>query len=173
MRVCISVTDDRSWRFTSYPSEPFLSHVAAKLLHQSPRALQEALELLWRNLGSGLIDIGQNGDLISRLLWLLCKDIIVQEMPALPTERHFLDKVLQFCRPVRLLDYLVFFLGDQFWPEDEVMKKAIEDAFKDAYINFSHWLSMTENIHTPGVEWKYVAFAARLQRLFFYVFVLW
>jgi len=34
MRICLSVTSDGSWHYTSYPSEPILSCVAASLLYR-------------------------------------------------------------------------------------------------------------------------------------------
>ncbi|KIJ57497.1 hypothetical protein HYDPIDRAFT_35052 [Hydnomerulius pinastri MD-312] len=36
LRICIAMTPDRVWRFTSYPSEPRLSCVAADILHKAP-----------------------------------------------------------------------------------------------------------------------------------------
>jgi len=44
LRVCLEMTLDRSWKFTNYPSEPFLSSVAAHHLHHGPRSLETALE---------------------------------------------------------------------------------------------------------------------------------
>ncbi|KAG1858852.1 hypothetical protein F4604DRAFT_1930908 [Suillus subluteus] len=55
LRVCFSTTEDRSWAFTGYPSEPLLSFVAA-IRHPE----------------------GQCGELASRLLLLLVKDMYVR-----------------------------------------------------------------------------------------------
>ncbi|KAI5988290.1 hypothetical protein EDC04DRAFT_2819240 [Pisolithus marmoratus] len=34
LRICISITEDRNWNVTTYPSEPFLWRAAAALLHE-------------------------------------------------------------------------------------------------------------------------------------------
>ncbi|KAH0835503.1 hypothetical protein J3R83DRAFT_9178, partial [Lanmaoa asiatica] len=74
LRICLATTLDRNWRFTSYPSEPLLSCVAACDLHARPERLEAGLGTLLKAVNSGMIDMGQRGELASRLLWLLAKD---------------------------------------------------------------------------------------------------
>lgn len=83
LRVCLEMTLDRSWKFTNYPSEPFLSSVAAHHLHHGPRSLETALVTLENDI---MIDLGQRGELTSRLLWLLSKDLYVREHLQGPSE---------------------------------------------------------------------------------------
>ncbi|KAG8218173.1 hypothetical protein J3R82DRAFT_3753, partial [Butyriboletus roseoflavus] len=74
LRICLATTLDRNWRFTQYPSEPLLSCVAAVDLHKKPEKLELALKTLLVSVSSGMIDMGERGELASRLLWLLAKD---------------------------------------------------------------------------------------------------
>src|SRR6266568_5041443 len=76
--ICLATTLDRNWRFTSYPSEPLLSCVAARDLHAAPDLLGGALSTLLNIVNSGMIDMGQRGELASRLLWLLAKDLFIR-----------------------------------------------------------------------------------------------
>ncbi|KAG1818742.1 uncharacterized protein BJ212DRAFT_1347358 [Suillus subaureus] len=78
LRVCFSMTEDRSWAFTGYPSEPFMSCVAAILLHGTSRSLTDALEVLKAKADDGMVETGQCGELASRLLLLLAKDMYVR-----------------------------------------------------------------------------------------------
>ncbi|KAF8490025.1 hypothetical protein BU17DRAFT_72728, partial [Hysterangium stoloniferum] len=43
MRFCISVTEDRCWKETCYPSEPLLSHAAADVMWESDLVLPKAV----------------------------------------------------------------------------------------------------------------------------------
>ncbi|KAG8213468.1 hypothetical protein J3R82DRAFT_12005, partial [Butyriboletus roseoflavus] len=74
LRVCITTTDDRLWSYTTYPSEPLLSCAATFLLHSTVNSLNQTLATLVTKVENGMIDIGQRGELVSRLLWLLAKD---------------------------------------------------------------------------------------------------
>ena len=136
MRICLSVTSDRVWRFTSYPSEPVLSSAAASLLHQKPTNLVDCLQVLNAKLHSGMIDKGQRGELVSRVLLLLGRDYTLSPLRDAPD-------ALAYCQPVKVLDYLKTTFGDYF------QDPAIQNAFKVAYINFTHWLSMKENLVRP------------------------
>ncbi|KAI9464839.1 hypothetical protein HD554DRAFT_2174896 [Boletus coccyginus] len=79
LRICLATTMDRNWRFTSYPSEPLLSCVAAR---RSARRAWKAEDCFGNSVlkavNSGMIDVGQRGELASRLLWLLAKDLFVR-----------------------------------------------------------------------------------------------
>ena len=86
LRICVSTTDDRMWSFTSYPSEPFLSCIAAFTLlgeepvqkNKSHAQLKTSLQTLRAKIYDGMVDKGKAGELVSRLLWLLAKDLFVR-----------------------------------------------------------------------------------------------
>lgn len=146
MRICLSMTPGRQWRFTKYPSEPLLSCVAARALHNSPHALQAALEKLLVALNSGMIEKGQRGELASRLLWLLAKDLFIRTKVnsaanKLPTKW---DEHLADCQMIPVVDWLEFVFGPQIWNDGDAETRT---AFQNAYLNFSHWVSMEADIH--------------------------
>ncbi|KIK15021.1 hypothetical protein PISMIDRAFT_337486 [Pisolithus microcarpus 441] len=147
LRVCIAITDDRNWSFTTYPSEPFLSCAAASLLHAEGN-LDSFLKALEVKILSGMVDVGRSGELASRLLWLLAKDLYVRRTPlqslVLPAvDGQEWNSELADCQMISVLNYFCFVFGDDFW--DRAGKKA-RKAFKNAFVNFSHWVSMDENI---------------------------
>jgi len=148
LRICLATTLDRNWRFTTYPSEPLLSCVAACDLHEVPEKLKHALGTLLNAVNSGMIDVGQRGELASRLLWLLAKDLfirteaknVVTKMPS-TWEEHLID-----CQMIPVVDWLEFIFGTQIWDEEDTQSSLAHDMFKDAYLNFSHWVCMEANI---------------------------
>ncbi|KAH7902988.1 hypothetical protein BJ138DRAFT_1120865 [Hygrophoropsis aurantiaca] len=116
LRVCLAVTEDRTWKSTSYPSEPFLSCVAAGLIHRSEGTLRDTLGALVTKVEGGLFEIGQNGELASRLLWLLAKDIYVRKVLHANIrgircigQQDFID-----CVRVPEIAFLEYVLGDPF-----------------------------------------------------------
>lgn len=148
LRVCLAATLDRTWRFTKYPSEPFLSCIAARELHGRPEDLKDALKTLLNAVNSGMIDMGQRGELASRLLWLLAKDLfirteaknVVTTMP-LKWDEHLMD-----CQMISVVDWLEFIFGPCVWDKEHTQASLAREMFKDAYLNFSHWICMTTNI---------------------------
>ena len=149
LRVCIKTTEDRIWSYSIYPSEPFLSCAAAFLLLGDTFRMEDYLDLTLNNLkdmvNDGVVDIGQIGELVGRFIWLLAKDFFVRSSPPkvaknVPVSEF--DEELEDCRLVSVVDYLKFVFGPKFWTDNE----AAQEEFQDAYINFSHWVSMNYNI---------------------------
>ena len=86
-------------------------------------------------LNDGVVDTGKIGELVSRFIWLLAKDFLV-------CSKGF-DQMLGACQPISVVEFLQFVFGPEIWkeaPEAQV-------AFQEAYINFSHWVSMGFNIN--------------------------
>ncbi|KAF8329745.1 uncharacterized protein EI90DRAFT_2923766, partial [Cantharellus anzutake] len=105
---------------TNSPSEPILSLGAASLLHGLK--WNGALETLALKLCSkGLVAKGHVGELAARFLLLVARDYTA------PRYYHLL-------KPVQLLDVLRTLFGDLMWDGG-----SMEAAFKDAYVNFTHW----------------------------------
>ncbi|KAG2047170.1 hypothetical protein BDR06DRAFT_964261 [Suillus hirtellus] len=151
LRICFSTTEDRMWSFTGYPSEPILSCVAAVILHRTPGDVDNVLSILKKKIDGGMVEIGQSGELASRLLLLLAKDLFVRKDPPNGVIQDLLyygsgDAELIDCRKVSVIDFLEYLFGETFWSRTVVEAKA---AFQHAYINFSHWVSMTEFISPP------------------------
>ncbi|KAG2140084.1 hypothetical protein DEU56DRAFT_798548 [Suillus clintonianus] len=149
LRICFSTTEDRSWAFTGYPSEPLLSCVAAIILHsRKTTSLENALEVLRGKVYGGMVEIGQSGELVSRLVLLLAKDMYIRSHLSKGTiqDLHYEgsgDTDLIDCQKVSVVDFLQHLFGETFWSLAGEEAKA---TFRHAYINFSHWVSMTEFI---------------------------
>jgi len=71
MRCVLHTHVDRSWQLTCYPSEPVLSNAAADILYGKEDALSAAITALATKIGDRVIDAGEYGELISRLLVLI------------------------------------------------------------------------------------------------------
>ena len=140
MRICLSVTEDGMWRFTSYPSEPILSCAATDRLHHGGGDIVSYLSILNDKLRSGMIDKGQRGELTSRLLLLLAVDYTRLERPI----SHNSSSEMPFAHPVKLVDYLRVAFGVK-------LEKSVADVFEHAYVNATHWVSMSKNIQ-PSVS---------------------
>ncbi|KAG9074352.1 hypothetical protein FRC06_010744, partial [Ceratobasidium sp. 370] len=153
LRVCLGWTEDRTWQETAYPSEPLLSCAAAQIMYQQPpnpwgarvvefafRHLQEAVIGRLMNPGQpGQPD--QAGELVCRLLYLMGKDLAIRrhDEPAIQN----LSSELLDCMPLPVTEYL-----DVMFGLDKL--DSATDIFKDWYVNFSHWVPMSENIKFEG-----------------------
>lgn len=146
MRVCIITTEDRLWTYSTYPSEPFLSCVAAHSMHRTQNSLVATLHTLQSKVDNGMIDIGQCGELVSRLIWLLAKDFFVlrnQNTDPQDLIGNGYDAELVHCRSIPVVEFFEFVFGTNFWSRVEHgAGSEAKEAFQDAYINFSHWVSM-------------------------------
>ena len=154
LRICHGMTLDRSWKFTSYPSEPFLSCVAAHHLHHGSRNLETALVTLENNIRHGMIDLGQRGELTSRLLWLLAKDLYVRDHLHEPSEivtktldGDLRDAEVVDCQMIPVIGWLEFVFGEHIW--DKIQGSLVREHFQHAFLNFSHWISMKSTIAGP------------------------
>ncbi|KAG9313098.1 hypothetical protein JVU11DRAFT_6543 [Chiua virens] len=148
LRVCIKTTEDRIWSYTTYPSEPILSCAAANVLHSDDN-LVSALNSLAKMAGNSVINVGDIGELVSRFLWLLAKDFFVREPERVVREPKMVvvdTRKLLDCHPVPVTAFLEFFLGPRVWNAVPGARKE----FENAYINFSHWVSMDFDITPRG-----------------------
>ncbi|KAF8547557.1 hypothetical protein OG21DRAFT_905914 [Imleria badia] len=142
LRFCINTTEDRIWSYSTYPSEPILSCAAASLLLDDNK-LDPTLQSLESMVNDGVVDISQIGELVSRFLWLLAKDFFVRsELHVTNDAEPQFDQELQDCRLISVVEFLRSVFGPKMWAENT---KA-EEVFQNAYINFSHWVSMDSNI---------------------------
>jgi len=151
-RICLGTSENRMWSFTAYPSEPFLSCAAARVLHNSSQDRKAILGTLIKKVKIGLIEVGKTGELANRLLWLLAKDLLVRRTPSLRVPflplsggaDLSLESELADCIRIRVVDYLKYIFGESFW--STIAPIDAEDLFAKAYINFSHWVPMKSNI---------------------------
>ena len=151
LRVCLEMALDRSWKFTNYPSEPFLSSVAVHHLHHAPRSLETALATLEDVMRYEMIDLGQRGKLTSRLRWLLSKDLYVREHLQGPSEiavktsdGDLGDAEVVDCQMIPVVGWLESIFGERIW--DKTQGSLVREHFQHAFLNPSHWISMESTI---------------------------
>ncbi|EMD35644.1 hypothetical protein CERSUDRAFT_96757 [Gelatoporia subvermispora B] len=145
--TCIERADNGTWIHGAYPSEPFLSHVVASILHRPGEddALLRSLEILLRYASSRVIVAEPHGDLVSRLLWMLCKDFLVRDLSMSQiSSDQTLDIELPFCKMLPLAALLESMFGSRMWPRGSP-GNAAKDALKNAYVNMSHWARVGED----------------------------
>ena len=147
LRVCYTTVEDRTWSFTGYPSEPLVSCAAAHALYEDV-GLSMALDTLKKKVDEGLFEVGQSGELASRLVLLLAKDnYVCRNGPKYSYTRITnIDKwgyELIDCQKVSIIDFLEHLFGKSFWVLAGGTAKAL---FRHAHVNFSHWVSMDELI---------------------------
>lgn len=87
VRVCISITPDRSWRSTTYPSEPFFSCATGSLREMCN--LDTSLKALEDKVPSGMV--GKSCELAEQLLGLLAKDLYLSTSPIGIDGQKYLD----------------------------------------------------------------------------------
>ncbi|QRV97749.1 hypothetical protein RhiJN_25768 [Ceratobasidium sp. AG-Ba] len=144
LRYCFEISEDRSWLETSYPSEPMLSCAVTRILYSPPdmahnTILDTALSHLQEAVVDDMIEVGQKGELVSRLVFLIAKDFALRQGGTAMTPH--MDSDLTDCRPFPVVDYLDGLFGDEF------LTPELKDRLNGWYINFSHWIQMTKPIN--------------------------
>ncbi|RXW16235.1 hypothetical protein EST38_g9615 [Candolleomyces aberdarensis] len=131
-----SVPADRETMDTGAPSEPVLVEASAQLLHSDDINM---FNILNTALSSNLIAKGERGELAARILFINAQDRV---------NRHTLDyHSMKYHGPIRLLEFLEQLFTDEAYDyiknaipiEAKPGAKPLEDAFKDAWVNFSHF----------------------------------
>ncbi|KAK7435501.1 hypothetical protein VKT23_019623 [Stygiomarasmius scandens] len=165
MRYVLHTHDDRSWQFTCYPSEPVLSDAAADILYGTEDALSTAISALATKVGDRVIDAGEYGELISRLLVLISRDVTTirayDMSPARTLHNPHPEKLsfekfplrenkdyFDYLRPVAVLDVLDTLFGPGWTrgQDNKDQREEIKRDFANAFISASHWISMTNNV---------------------------
>jgi len=157
MRYLVYTTEDCLTQCSDYPSEPVLSHAAASYMYTSAGNLHMLLSVLKDQISSGLIQAGELGELMGRLLILIGRDfaairaygIEVEAKPVFPERYHQYYKpfpsapgleYFAYLKPVSLLLVLCILFGDEWIMPDHI------NAFERAYVSASHWIRITENV---------------------------
>ncbi|PCH43332.1 hypothetical protein WOLCODRAFT_103395 [Wolfiporia cocos MD-104 SS10] len=137
MRIAYSIPAHRYYLRSGYPSEPILAEAAARAMAEFRRP---AATILASFAESGLIDKGNRGELVMRLL-------LIQAFDAAAKKECSADESPSFNRPVRLFDFLEALLGGENFekikkkvPYDTASSaKTFKEAFKNAQVHFTHF----------------------------------
>ncbi|QRV96429.1 hypothetical protein RhiJN_24447 [Ceratobasidium sp. AG-Ba] len=150
LRYSQGTTEDGSWQETSYPSEPLLSCAVARILYAdyirsdlAPFPIEQALVKLTEAVDQQLVNTGQKGELVSRLIYLMAKDLAVRKLDFEPISD---DKDLSDCLPITVSAYLESVFGIIPTPTEPL------ELLEGWYINFSHWVSMSTEIEFSGED---------------------
>ena len=129
MRLLTGITPMCDGFNTHSPSEPVLVMGSINLLYNKPDVLGEVLNTFSQSLcGAGLVEKGMWGELCARTLLLIARDFTAP----------FSLKGRNYLKPVPLMDFLRTLFGrDIFDPSDKVK---FDNAFGNAYVNFTHWI---------------------------------
>jgi hypothetical protein len=140
------------------PSEPLLAEAAAQYLNEGKHFEHDAPDILVDLLNQGLLERGQRGELVGRLLWTLAHDAAINNHN--DSERSHPRQVV-YHRPVLFLDWLKALIAPK-WHSTVLNAKPISDpdgltlrdAFRDVYLHFSHFAKADDyNIIGPDFSW--------------------
>jgi hypothetical protein len=158
MRVALAVPYHREFLRGDTPSEPLLAEAGAWLLNDGIDFETKAPNLLAELLGKGLLARGERGEMVGRLLWTMAHDRVIrtsdtrdQSIPGQPV----------YHKPIRFLDWLKALINPRWHtvvlnakPIADPNGQTLEDAFKDAYLNFSHFARAGDSgIISPDRQW--------------------
>src|ERR1700733_618720 len=140
LRVANVIPSHREYIVSSTPSEPVVAEAAAQVLQK-----QNMIELLFNNVRNGLIQKGQRGELVARLLLTLAHDAAIEQMDVKRRDDQGQIEKL-FTTPVPLLTFFSALFAQPH--ADNIMKcrpdyqsegPTFEEIFKDAYVMFTHF----------------------------------
>ncbi|KZP24260.1 hypothetical protein FIBSPDRAFT_1012129 [Athelia psychrophila] len=137
MRIAYSVPQSREYMRSGYPSEPILAEAAAQQMCANPEEFS-ALRIVEENITGGLIDRGERGELVARLLVTLALDRAVKRS----------GHDVSCSRGVSLIAFIEELFGDRAEhildsiPDNTKSKVTFREAFKHAWVRFTHFGKM-------------------------------
>lgn len=155
MRCCFLIPKHRRYLRSGTPSEPVLAEAAARIMNDT--SYGSPVENLKRFLQNGLISKGERGEVVARLLLTLAHD---QALPSgLPSASP------RYSRPVPVLDFLKNLINLKYWdgvrqsrPANVIGGQTLEEAFKDARLNFTHFVKARDpKIISDEIAWMGLA----------------
>ncbi|KAK0184282.1 hypothetical protein F5146DRAFT_938672 [Armillaria mellea] len=147
MRIVFSVPSHREYMKSGYPSEPILAEAAAISIYEECVSMAKVIAGLVRDY---LIDTGERGALVARLLLTLAWDAAIHNLmstgqfPKLQVPREHRHAV--YSRPIRLTEFLIALLPREYMdqilqstPDNQLGGKTFGEAFEHGYVYFTHF----------------------------------
>ncbi|KIP08518.1 hypothetical protein PHLGIDRAFT_69178 [Phlebiopsis gigantea 11061_1 CR5-6] len=139
MRIAFSVPHHQEYIRSGTPSEPILAEVAAMGMH---RFDVDAVDVVGKELASGLIDGNTRTGLVARLLLIMAYDRALKNLHA--RER---TSIASYSRAVPVRDFLQALVAEDYISDvlgckpDEAgdPQVSLEEAFDGAFVRFSHF----------------------------------
>lgn len=136
-RILTDFSNNSEIFYTHSPSEPILALGGFHILYNQGdmQRLRDTLDTLSNDLcSSGLVEKGIMGELAARTLLLVARDF------SAPVQGSSRDPLV----PVQLLDFLHTLFGNKEWAGSNQSK--FNTTFRNAYINFTHWIVTKEKM---------------------------
>lgn len=165
MRTAFSVPYHRSYVFSGYPSEPFIAEAALRQMFLYNTVIQgnwSIAGILQNNVQGGLIDLGQKGEVVMRLLLRKAyMDTIIAEQGPKKTNFSKGCNFLQFLKALFAEGFYSLILECQ--PENNVVSPGkLADAFEHAVVRFTHFAKAADEsaMTTRGMAMSFLRGAA-------------
>jgi hypothetical protein len=152
MRIAFSVPKDREYLRSGYPSEPLLAEAAARQMDQfqklAPDTNNVMAHILRSEFSSGLLDQGQRGEVVVRLL--------LSEAYRRGVRRdHVKDPHYNFSKGCKLTTFIQELFSEDYAkeildsvPDNIKSSTTFETVFKDAIVRFTHFGRMADSTGT-------------------------
>ncbi|KAH7908450.1 hypothetical protein BJ138DRAFT_1157601 [Hygrophoropsis aurantiaca] len=151
MRIAYSVPNHREYFRSGYPSEPILAEAAARqmdeFMQRSPNEDVMA-SILEEQFTSGILDLGQRGEIVMRLL------LMKAYLKAVRAD-HQRDSEVTFSKGCSLVTFVSELFTDRFssdvlssTPDKMVDGVAFADAFKNSVVRFTHFVKAADDSAT-------------------------
>ena len=158
MRVMFSVLQDRYSFCSGYPSEPILAEAAAQQWYTFRKfGPSVVVDLLQINMESGLLDLGQRGEVVARAL-LIVRAVEKENPPTHVSRPPFYNQGCNLTTFIGELfhdSYADIILGS--FPGNVEPGVTLSDAFKQSKIRFTHFVEMRDDTATT-TDAMYAAF---------------
>ena len=166
MRICYSVPQSRKYMRSGYPSEPILAEAAAQQMYTFRKRDQRAI--LKDNMEDGLLDRGERGELVGRVLLMSAYDrAIEREDKARQRSETSLqgtsidDPTSKSPRSYSSGVSLITFIDELFTeenahqvleslPDNIKLETNFRDAFEDPKVRFTHFVKMGDSTGTTS-----------------------
>ena len=140
LRVANVIPAHREYVISSTPSEPIVAEAAAQVLHR-----QNMANLLALNVKEGLIEKGQRGELVARLLFTLAHDQALENMEITHRDHQGeLEKL--YTSPIPIVTFFRALFSQKYVDillrcraDNSAGGPTFEEAFADAYVMFTHF----------------------------------
>ncbi|KAF8575276.1 hypothetical protein K439DRAFT_1665120 [Ramaria rubella] len=163
MRLVYSIPKDRVYLQSGYSSEPILGEAAAQQCYvfRKNHSTSVILDILAENLGGGLLDLGERGEVVARVIITSAYDRAVERDHPPPKHNGTPPFYSQGCRLITFIEelftaeYAEEILDSR--PENVKSKVPLREAFKDARLRFTHFAKMADDTGTSTAA-MYAAF---------------
>ncbi|KAK0209353.1 hypothetical protein IW262DRAFT_1417798 [Armillaria fumosa] len=147
MRIAFSIPSHREYMNSGHPSEPILAEAAAISIYEENVKMIRVISDLLQN---DLINKGERGELVARLLLTLAWDKAIQtlmlaEQSPIPRVSHAGGHAA-YSRPIHLIQFLTALLRPEYLeqvlqstPDNRFGGKTFGEVFEHAYVHFTHF----------------------------------